>query len=92
VNPSVPSEAEPESRQEPVEVPYTDLSPEALRGVVESYVLREGTDYGEQEITLEQKVAQVLSHLVRGKARVMFDPETETVTIVETPGPGRQQR
>ena len=76
--------SEPDARQEPVEIPFTKLSVEALRGVVESYVLREGTDYGEQDITLEQKVAQVMSHLVRGKARVMFDPETETVTIVES--------
>jgi len=82
VNAAAPSE--PDSRQEPVEIPCTELSVEALRGVVESYVLREGTDYGEQDITLEQKVAQVMSHLVRGKARVMFDPETETVTIVES--------
>jgi uncharacterized protein YheU (UPF0270 family) len=66
-----------------VEIPYTDLSPEALRGVVESYVLREGTDYGEQEFTLDQKVTQVLAHLMRGKAQVIFDPATETVTIVE---------
>ncbi len=81
MNTTAPSE--PDSRKEPVEIPFTELSVEALRGVVESYVLREGTDYGEQVFTLEQKVAQVLGHLGRGKARVMFDPTTETVTIVE---------
>ncbi len=90
MNPALPSE--PEAAQEPVEVPYTELSAEALRGVVESYVLREGTDYGERDITLDQKVAQVLSYLVRGQARVMFDPASESVTIVEMPGPGRQPR
>ncbi len=92
MNPSDPPEPspEPEPAQEPVEVPYTELSPEALRGVIESYVLREGTDYGEREITLEQKVAQVLSHLAQGKARVMFDPESETVTIIETVRPHRR--
>ncbi len=90
MNPALPSDTGP--AQEPVEVPYTELSAEALRGVVESYVLREGTDYGERDITLDQKVAQVLSYLVRGQARVMFDPASESVTIVETPGPGRQPR
>lgn len=96
MNPASPSEpgaapeAEPESRQEPVEVPYTELSPEALRGVVECYVLREGTDYGDRDITLDQKVAQVLSHLQRGEARVMFDPDTETVTIAEAVRPHRR--
>jgi uncharacterized protein len=44
---------------EPVLVPHTELSAEALRGVVESFVLREGTDYGEREFSLEQKLAHV---------------------------------
>ena len=82
MNAAAPSE--PESRPEPVESPFTELSLEALRGVVESYVLREGTEYGERDFTLDEKVAQVLAHLVRGTARVMFDPETETVTVVES--------
>ncbi len=68
---------------EPVEIPYVDLSAEALRGVLESFVLREGTEYGARDFSLDQKVEQVMALLVRGKARVMFDPETETVTVVE---------
>lgn len=71
-----------EDPQEPVEVPYTALSADALRGVLESFVLREGTEYGERDFTLEQKVAQVLAQLQRGEARVMFDPETASVTLV----------
>ena len=71
-----------EDPQEPVEVPYTALSSDALRGVLESFVLREGTEYGERDFTLEQKVAQVLAQLRRGEARVMFDPETASVTLV----------
>jgi uncharacterized protein YheU (UPF0270 family) len=45
-------------------------------------VLREGTDYGEREISLEQKVAQVLRQLERGEARIIFNAELETVDIV----------
>ena len=63
-------------------VPYTELSDETLRGVVESFVLREGTDYGEQEFSLDQKVAHVLRQLRRGEAQIMFDPATETIDIV----------
>jgi uncharacterized protein len=76
--------AEPEDTPatEPVTIPYTELSEEALRGVVESFVLREGTDYGEQEFSLDQKVAHVLSQLRRGEARIVFDPATETIDIV----------
>jgi uncharacterized protein YheU (UPF0270 family) len=74
----------PDDAQEPVEVPHTALSVDALRGVLENFVLREGTEYGEHDFTLEQKVAQVLAQLERGDARVMFDPETQSVTIVLT--------
>lgn len=66
----------------PVEVPPDMLSPDALRGVVENFILREGTDYGEREHSHEEKVAQVFTLLKRGEARIVFDPATETVTLL----------
>jgi uncharacterized protein YheU (UPF0270 family) len=66
----------------PVVVPYTELSEDALRGVVESFVLREGTDYGERDASHEDKVADVMRQLERGEARIMFDPLDTSVTIV----------
>jgi uncharacterized protein len=48
---------------------------------VETFVLREGTDYGEQEVPLATKVAQVVKQLQRGEARIVFDPVTESVDI-----------
>ncbi len=48
-------------------------------------MLREGTDYGAREYSLEQKVAQVRAQLERGRARILFDPETGTVTIEVVP-------
>src|ERR1700730_15231009 len=68
--------------KEPVFVPHTELSADALRGVVESFVLREGTDYGEREFSLEQKLAHVYGQLQRGEARIVFDPNTDTNYIV----------
>lgn len=67
---------------EPVVIPYAELSEEALRGVLESFVLREGTEYGERDFSLDQKVAQVTRQLQRGEARIVFDPGTETVDVV----------
>jgi uncharacterized protein len=67
---------------EPVLVPYGELSAELLHAVVESFVLREGTDYGERELSLEEKVARVVSQLKKGEAHVVFDPESESVSIV----------
>ena len=65
-----------------MEVPWREISPAALRGVVEAFVLREGTDYGEREFTHEQKVAQLLAALERGEARILYDPATESVTLL----------
>jgi uncharacterized protein YheU (UPF0270 family) len=67
---------------DPVEIPPDELSPEALRGIVENFVLREGTDYGEHEVSLDRKVADVMRQIERREARIFFDPETETVTLV----------
>jgi uncharacterized protein len=69
-------------KPQPVVIPHRDLSAEALRGVMESFVLREGTDYGERELSLDQKVAQVLRQLERGEAQIIFDAALETVDIV----------
>ena len=69
-------------RPDPIVIPHRDLSETALRGVLESFVLREGTDYGEREISLDQKVAQVLRQLERGEAQIVFDPVVESVDIV----------
>lgn len=68
--------------QPPVVVPHAELSADALRGVVEAFVLREGTDYGERAFSLEQKVAHVMRQLEKGEADVVFDPNTESVDIV----------
>lgn len=73
-----------EEDQTPVAIPYTELSPDALRGVVESFVLREGTEYGEREFTLEEKLAHVMRQLERGEAQIMFDPASSSVSIVVT--------
>ena len=68
----------------PCRVPPNDLEPDTLRAVVESFVLREGTDYGAHETSLEAKVAQVLMQLRRGEAHITFDPATESVNVVVT--------
>ncbi len=67
---------------EPVVVPHTELAAELLRGVIESFVLREGTDYGAVEMSLEQKVARVMRQLEQGNAEISFDPNDESVSIV----------
>jgi len=67
---------------EPIDIPHSALSAQALRGVIESFVLREGTDYGERERTLESKVASILRQLERGEVRIVFYPLSRSVDII----------
>jgi uncharacterized protein len=75
-----------QSAAAPVEVPYTALEQDVLRAVIESFVLREGTDYGERELALDDKVGRVRRLLERGEARIIFDPGTDQVDIVGVGG------
>ena len=69
-----------------VEIPHDQLSPDALRELIESYVNREGTDYGLREQTFEQKVADVMRQLENGEAVIVFEPEDESISIRATGG------
>jgi uncharacterized protein YheU (UPF0270 family) len=66
---------------EPVLVPPEELPAELLRAVIEAFVLREGTEYGEREYTLDEKVAHVEQQLRKGDARIVYDPNTQSVDI-----------
>ena len=66
----------------PIVIAHTELSAEVLTAVIESFVLREGTDYGERDVPLETKVLQVRRQLERREAEIVFDPNTESVDIV----------
>jgi uncharacterized protein YheU (UPF0270 family) len=74
----------PEASSAGVELRPDQLSSDALRGLVEEYVTREGTDYGPGDWSLEDKVRQVYGQLERGEARIVFDLELETASIVAT--------
>jgi uncharacterized protein len=65
-----------------IEVPYTSLQPATLRAVIEEFVTRDTTDYGERERTIEDKVADVMRQLERGEVKVVFAAQTATVNIV----------
>jgi uncharacterized protein YheU (UPF0270 family) len=65
-----------------MDIPIESLSAEALHGVIDEFILREGTDYGAIEATLERKRREILSQLQSGEAKLVYDSETETVTLV----------
>jgi uncharacterized protein YheU (UPF0270 family) len=65
-----------------VEVPWQQLPEEPLNRMLEEFVTREGTDLSESELSLLEKVAQVRRQLQRGEAAVVFDPVTESFSLV----------
>lgn len=65
-----------------IEVPPDRLSEEVLQAVIEAFINREGTDYGEREFSLAEKVEQVRRRLQRGEVALVFDPETESCTLL----------
>lgn len=66
----------------PVEVPWHALSPEALQGVVEEFVTREGTEYGAADVPLARKVEQVRRQLERGEVLIFFDEESSSCHLL----------
>ena len=70
-----------------IKIPYAQLNPETLNSVIEEFVTRDGTDYGEIEVSLETKTSQVLGQLKSGKAVIVFDQESETCNILRSSDP-----
>lgn len=68
-------------------IPIKELSNKALEGVIEEFVSREATDYGEKEISWDVKLNQVRQKLEDGSAVLVFDDETETTTILFADNP-----
>jgi uncharacterized protein len=63
-------------------IPYQQLSREALVGLIEEFITREGTDYGEQEIPLDLKVKQIERQLKTGEVVIVFDLASEGVSLL----------
>jgi len=63
------------------------LSPEALQGVIDEFVSRDGTDYGMTEAALETKIQQVKRQLKSCHAVLVYESETKTCNILSADDP-----
>ncbi len=63
-------------------IPIEALSRDALEGVIEAFVLQEGTDYGEVEVSLADKIAQVKQQLEQGELVLVFSELYQNVNIM----------
>lgn len=64
-------------------IPHTALAGETLRNLIEEFVTREGTDYGEHLYSLEDKVARVSRQLEKGSAVIVYDATLDSCHIIE---------
>jgi uncharacterized protein len=65
-----------------MQISMSDLSEQAIKKIVEEFILREGTDYGQGEVSLDAKVTQVMRQLAKGDALIVYDDKTESVDII----------
>lgn len=66
----------------PLEIPQDALTPDALAGIVDEFIQREGTDYGAVELSHGAKVERIRKQMRRGDIKIVFDPNTESVTLM----------
>ena len=59
-------------------IPHRELSAEALAGVIEEYVTRDGTEFGE----VPDKSEAVVRLLDRGELVLVYDPDSESCNII----------
>jgi uncharacterized protein YheU (UPF0270 family) len=64
-----------------MEIPFMALSSDTLEAIIEEFITREGTDYGEREYSLATKVEQVKQQLQRGEVIINYDAETQTCQL-----------
>jgi uncharacterized protein YheU (UPF0270 family) len=63
-------------------IPPSEINSYTLQSLIEEFVTRDGTDYGDSEVTLDERVARVMLQLERGEVLIWFDPDTETCTLL----------
>ncbi|WP_096087595.1 YheU family protein [Agaribacterium haliotis] len=64
-------------------IPLESLEASTLNNILDDFIHREGTDYGEQEVSLQQKRQQLLTQLQRGDLFICYDQSSESVTLID---------
>ena len=67
-----------------IEIPFQSLTADTLAGIIEEFASRDGTDYGEVEYSLADKVNQIEGQLRNGHLTLLFDPVSQSCHIVNS--------
>ena len=71
-------------------IPYHELSEDALQALVEDFVTRDGTDYGEVEMSMQEKSAYLLALLKKGDLLITYIEELQSCGLVTKEEVARQ--
>lgn len=63
-------------------IPWQQLAPDTLDRLIEAFVLREGTDYGDEEVSLADKVRHVRHQLAQGQVLIVYSQTEESVDLL----------
>jgi uncharacterized protein len=63
-------------------IPHHEIGEQTLDNLIEYYVLREGTDYGEQEVSLAEKVAAVKQQLRSGEVVIVYSELHQSINLM----------
>ncbi|HGO5823656.1 TPA: YheU family protein [Mannheimia haemolytica] len=62
-------------------IPWQELEESTLHNILDSFILREGTDYGERELSLAEKREQLLTQLKADKVVIVWSELHESLDI-----------
>lgn len=65
-----------------VRIPPERVPPETLTALLEEYASRDGTDYGEREVSLPEKREDLSRQLAAGELQLLFDTDSESWDLV----------
>ena len=68
--------------EEFIVVPAERVSADALSALMEEFILREGTDYGHSELSLDDKKKKVQKQLDSGRAKIVYSTLTENTSLM----------
>lgn len=80
--PNKPPKHQTDHQEEGIEIPYLEINPETLRNMIEEFVSRDGSDWGDAGGSMEAKIEQVLRQFKVRKIKVVFDLTSQSANII----------
>lgn len=63
-------------------IPPSKLPAHTLRNILEEFITRDGTDYGEFELSLDEKIERLYPQIQAGEVLIVFDEALESIQLV----------